>query len=599
MEENSNCELNLGQKQTEESFQCKFHPLKKVELFCSSPDCLRPLCSLCKVEDPHKNQDFDVLDAAFDYHWKSVLLHVEAVKPLVSEVDKKLESVKNQAEALENEKQEAVQNVRTHFNRIREWVTARETELIESIDASTQVISRELNSLEQNLTTLSSTTKLSIHEIGSHLDKVNTNNNNNNNNETTTLNQLEFLKNTKKYIDSLNSLLSSLQQNNDNNNNNLTPKHTITLEEFEEPAIKSFIEKIGKIAVKSEQFHVTQYIQVRDYTQLLPDGKQKAKRIYGPQLGENFGRFNNPEHITIIPKHLFETNKNINTNNNNTNTNTASSASSSSSTPQNQLPQPPYSNDDIIVVSNANCQRIVLIEKTSGRVKSIIAGNERDLNYPIGNAIIKPPFHPNLLLLTTEYYGDCVSCFDITTGEAIKRFTHPKMQRPWGIAVNQAGHIIVANYNSNVVLIHTGHTNNISEFGSLIKVVGENDGVVFNHPLGVAVNSKSELIVSSQHKIDILNSDYKLIKSFGSYGKLDGQFNNPNSLCVDVRDNILVAEYNGHRVQVFDREGNWIATFGKEGQDDGCLNYPSGIAVDNESGDIMVTDQMTHTIKVF
>ena len=98
---------------------------------------------------------------------------------------------------------------------------------------------------------------------------------------------------------------------------------------------------------------------------------QWCKRVYGPKLGDGFGKFYNPCYITLIPKHCFE----INNNNNNNDPNPPLSSSSSSSQPitlSSTQRKQTFSSDDLLVISDTLNYRIVLIEKTSGKVKSII-----------------------------------------------------------------------------------------------------------------------------------------------------------------------------------------------------------------------------------
>ncbi len=59
--------LNLEQREEEERFQCKEHPHKKVESFCSSPSCMKPVCILC-IDEVHKNHDFKPIEKAFDIY---------------------------------------------------------------------------------------------------------------------------------------------------------------------------------------------------------------------------------------------------------------------------------------------------------------------------------------------------------------------------------------------------------------------------------------------------------------------------------------------------------------------------------------------------
>ena len=148
----------------------------------------------------------------------------------------------------------------------------------------------------------------------------------------------------------------------------------------------------------------------------------------------------------------------------------------------------------------------------------------------------------------------------------------------------------------------TTNNNQQQTFGTLIKVIGDNDGIKFEYPIDVKLNSKGELIVASNHKIDILSSgDYKLVKTIGSqnHGNKNGEFNIPYSCDIDLFDNILVSDFGNHRVQIFDSNGKWINTFGKQGSDYGCLNYYRGITVDNENGDIYVFDSNNNRLVVF
>ncbi len=63
------------QKEADESFQCDSHPDKKVELFCSSPSCMKPVCVLCAI-DTHKTHECKSIDKAFDlYRYRGVCIY--------------------------------------------------------------------------------------------------------------------------------------------------------------------------------------------------------------------------------------------------------------------------------------------------------------------------------------------------------------------------------------------------------------------------------------------------------------------------------------------------------------------------------------------
>ncbi len=192
------------------------------------------------------------------------------------------------------------------------------------------------------------------------------------------------------------------------------------------------------------------------------------------------------------------------------------------------------------------------------------------------------------------------------TGKYLNHFTHQKYTNfVWGITVNQQNsQIIVANCgaHTNIITIHAGYeniNNNQQPFGKLIKVIGDNGGIKFDSPRDITINSKGHLIVSSNHKINIFDRDCTLVKSFGSYGDKNGEFNYPHGICVDPSDNIFVVDCFNHRIQIFSSDGKWIHTFGKGGKGDGCFYYPRGITIDNENGYVYVVDCWNHRVVMF
>ena len=67
------------------------------------------------------------------------------------------------------------------------------------------------------------------------------------------------------------------------------------------------------------------------------------------------------------------------------------------------------------------------------------------------------------------------------------------------------------------------------------------DGM-FQHPSGVAVNDRDEIVVADEiDRIQIFNSDGSFVKSFGPYGQNQVQFSYPNGIAVDNDRNIFVA----------------------------------------------------------
>ena len=91
------------------------------------------------------------------------------------------------------------------------------------------------------------------------------------------------------------------------------------------------------------------------------------------------------------------------------------------------------------------------------------------------------------------------------------------------------------------------------------------------------------------------------VKTFGSQGIGDGQFNHPLSIKCGPDNSLWVVDRDNHRVQKFDKEGNFLFKFGKFGRDKirtGCFYNPSDIAFDTQ-GCVYVTDELNSRVQKF
>eukprot|EP01112_Ceratiomyxa_fruticulosa_P022899 TRINITY_DN8537_c0_g1_i1.p1 TRINITY_DN8537_c0_g1~~TRINITY_DN8537_c0_g1_i1.p1 ORF type:complete len:669 (-),score=116.82 TRINITY_DN8537_c0_g1_i1:63-2069(-) len=584
--------------------------------------CSHPVCFLRSIDDSHTSHDNKFMEKAFEFYRKSLVDKVQSTKDILVTVEVDIKNVKHSLEFLQNEKIAAEKKVRDSVNKIREWLSIRERELIDDINESTTVISNDLMTSHQNLTTLSSKIKQSLDQMKNQLSEIqkliaNNNNSINNNSTSQVLTQLEFLKNTKKYIDAIEptSNLSHLKRGFINRSSSAS-KYFFSLDEFDETHIQSCIAHVGKIVVKSS---------MRDYTTFL-SSNVKCKKVYGPRLSLEFESFNSPQFVCIIPKEWFLGEGNMNSNNNhrirkNSNSDSFSNYYTNNNydtitTPQmhNNTKQP-FTHDDLLVIADTFNHRIILLEKNSGKVKSMIGGiiglggiignKPGELHYPKGIDVVKCSTAPFIRVIVSDTDNNRIQVFDAETGEYLNQFTHSKyMVYPYGVAVNPtSGQIIVANHGNNTLTVHRGFktdnqgTSDDKHFGELIKVIGDNDGFRFVSPYAVTINSKGDIIVTSCHKVDVFDSDFNHIKSFGSFGSANGQFNYPIGVGVDQFDNILVSDCFNRRVEIFDSEGIWISSLGKGLKEE--FDHLFGITVHNSTNEIFVVDRNSNRIFLF
>lgn len=100
-----------------------------------------------------------------------------------------------------------------------------------------------------------------------------------------------------------------------------------------------------------------------------------------------------------------------------------------------------------------------------------------------------------------------------------------------------------------------------------------------------------------EDKIFILDTEFNIVKSFGSPGNHDGEFHGPEGLSYDEKGNIYVVDSGNHRVQKFDKDGNFILKFGKPGEYEGQLKNPSHVTVYREL--VYITDTGNKRVACF
>ena len=200
------------------------------------------------------------------------------------------------------------------------------------------------------------------------------------------------------------------------------------------------------------------------------------------------------------------------------------------------------------------------------------------------------------------------------------------LKRPWGLATNSKGYIIVVETVASCISVLTPNGKKIQSFGSHgsangqfrspIGVAVDNDDSIyivdngnhriqkftsaswfiasvgtggsnplqFSYPIGIGFNKKNgKLYVCDQynHRVQVLETNLTYHSSFGSLGSRNGQFSYPLGVVFDSSGNVYIADYNNYRIQVFTPEGKFIQKFGSQGSGPGQFNYPYGVALDS------------------
>ena len=124
---------------------------------------------------------------------------------------------------------------------------------------------------------------------------------------------------------------------------------------------------------------------------------------------------------------------------------------------------------------------------------------------------------------------------------------------------------------------------------------------MLNYPWGVAVNEHDEIVVtdSFNDRIQVFSSDGTYLRSFGTRGEKQGEFDFPTGIAFDRKNgNILVVDRENHRVQLFSEQGEYRNHFGEQGNLDHQLKSPRGLSIDSDHN-VIVADSGNKVVKIF
>ncbi|KAJ8937025.1 hypothetical protein NQ314_012107 [Rhamnusium bicolor] len=191
----------------------------------------------------------------------------------------------------------------------------------------------------------------------------------------------------------------------------------------------------------------------------------------------------------------------------------------------------------------------------------------------------------------SQYLQKCQQLFEIgSRGSEAGCFTWPR-----GVAVGPDNSIVVADSSNHRVQVFDSNGRFLKEFGQYGNKEGEFDCLA-----GVAVNRIGQFIIADRynHRIQVFDPSGRFLRAFGSQGTADGRFNYPWGITTDALGFIYVCDKENHRVQVFQSDGTFVGKFGSMGNKEGQLEHPHYIAVSNTNR-VVVSDSNNHRIQIF
>ncbi|MCG7980967.1 MAG: hypothetical protein AB2652_15440 [Candidatus Thiodiazotropha endolucinida] len=179
-----------------------------------------------------------------------------------------------------------------------------------------------------------------------------------------------------------------------------------------------------------------------------------------------------------------------------------------------------------------------------------------------------------------------------------------EMDRPSGVEVSEDGSTLfvvdvggVKSTRHSIAVYDTRTRSHLRTIGSRGKADGE-----FNLPRDVAIGPNDHLYVTDggNFRIQILNQQGMTISSWGSAGRHLGQFTRPKGIATDSEGNIYVVDAAFGNFQIFTPEGELLLYLGERSETAGPAKYmlPAGIDVD-EDGRVYVVDQFFRKVEIF
>ncbi|MGC9398109.1 MAG: C1 family peptidase [Anaerolineae bacterium] len=178
---------------------------------------------------------------------------------------------------------------------------------------------------------------------------------------------------------------------------------------------------------------------------------------------------------------------------------------------------------------------------------------------------------------------------------------------PAGVAVDTTGKVYVSSYHDHTIRTYDSDGNELSLFKGASDDPYVPDDSHYNTPYGVAVDETGNIFIVEEkgYRLIKLNAAGELqwaVGEPGMYGSDNAHFGDywrgPTDVAVNSSGNVYVADTGNHRIQVFDSSGTYVKTLGSLGSGDNQFQDPYGIAVDG-NGNIYVADEENHRVQIF
>ncbi len=231
--------------------------------------------------------------------------------------------------------------------------------------------------------------------------------------------------------------------------------------------------------------------------------------------------------------------------------------------------------DGVIYVCDPGANDLVCLDLRSGDYRTLGRGGLGNLRKPVNVAVDEAGY---------KFVADTVRRQVVVFGPQdtyVEAFSLPGGGRPVDVAVRGAELYVLDNDKTpQVVVMERASGKVLRTFGSFGPEEGQ-----FNLPTGIAVGPEGNIYISDtmNFRIQKLTKDGKFVWAKGEAGRRIGQFARPKGISVGPDGTVYVVDAATQLVQMFDKDGRILMHLGGPGNTGGALDLPASVAVDATS----------------
>lgn len=196
-----------------------------------------------------------------------------------------------------------------------------------------------------------------------------------------------------------------------------------------------------------------------------------------------------------------------------------------------------------------------------------------------------------------------IQVFD-NDGRFLRQWNTPSSEfgRPTGLSLDREGHLMVADTHYYRILFYTPE-GQLREDLTIGGTYGGGPGE-FGFVTDVVQDSRGNFYISEYGEYDRIQKfspERKFICQWGRHGSEPGEFLRPQSLAIDERDRLWVADACNHRIQIFDvtvDPPRLDKVWGEAGEKPGQLHYPYGLLLGPDDT-VYVAEYGSHRVQKF